>query len=100
MIGKATLAMTCSGGSTTPYGRFASTFSSGTNTSERRMSLLAVPRMPRTSQVSMTVTPSAESGTATLSTRRPCSGSSRTNMVDMTDPCRDWLANRLRPETR
>ena len=44
--------------------------------------------------------PGAESGTAMLSTRRPCSGSSRTNIVDMTDPWRDWLANRLRPETR
>ena len=50
--------------------------------------------------VSMTVTPSAESGTATLSTRLPCSGSSKAHMVDMTDPCRDWLTNRLRPETR
>ena len=64
------------------------------------MSWLAVPRMPRVSQVSMTLTPCAERGTATLSTRRPCSGSSKANMVDMTDPCWDWLANRLRPETR
>ena len=99
MIGKAMLAMTCSGGSTTPYGRFASTFSSGTNTSSRRMSWSRC-RACRGCPGVYDRHASAESGTATLSTRLPCSGSSKANMVDMTDPCRDWLANRLRPETR
>ena len=54
MIGKATLEITCKGGSITPYGRSASTLSSGTNTSSSTMSLLAVPRMPRVSQLSAT----------------------------------------------
>ena len=43
-------------GSTTPYGRSASTRSSGTNTSSIVTSLLAV-RMPRVSQLSCTLTP-------------------------------------------
>ena len=80
------LAMTCSGGSTTPYGRSASTRSCGTNTSVRTTSSLAVPRMPSTSQLSATSTPSDASGTAMFSTRMPRSGSSHGNIVDMTVP--------------
>ena len=86
MIGMAMLPITCSGGSITPYGRLAATRSSGTNTSSRTMSLLAVPRIPRVSQLSRTVTPSLARGTAMLSTRRPCSGSSNPNIVDITVP--------------
>ena len=70
------LPITWSGGSMTPYGRLASTRSSGTKTSSSTMSLLAVPRMPRVSQLSSTLTPSEANGTARLSTRRPSSGSS------------------------
>ncbi len=56
--------------------------------------------MPSVFQLSATVTPSAAIGTATLSTRWPCSGSSKTNIVDITVPLPDWLANRLWPDTR
>jgi hypothetical protein len=56
--------------------------------------------MPRVSQLSATLTPSAAIGTATLRTRRPCSGSSWTNIVDITVPLPDWLAKRLTPDTR
>ena len=93
------LQMTCSGGSTTPCGRSARIRSSGTNTSSIVTSLLAVPRMPIASHVSWTVTPSPN-GTAMLSTRRPRSGSSNVNIVDITAPTGDWLANCLRPLTR
>ena len=99
MIGKAMLAITCSGGSTTPYGRSASTRSSGTNTSSIVTSLLAVPRMPRVSQLSCTVTPGSLNGTAMLRTRSPRSGSSYGNIVDITVPTGDWLAKILRPLT-
>ena len=55
MGGMALLRMTCSGGSIMPYGRRASTRSSGTKTSSSSMSWLPVPRMPMASQVSSTV---------------------------------------------
>ena len=93
-------AMTCSGGSRTPYGRSAMTFSSGTNTSSMVMSLLAVPRMPIVSHVSWTVTPGSLNGIAMLRTRRPRSGSSYGNIVDITVPAGDWLAKILCPLTR
>ena len=83
------LAMTCSGGSITPYGRSASTRSCGTNTSVSTTSSLAVPRMPRTSQLSATTTPSEASGTAMFSTRMPRSGSRNVNIVDITVPRED-----------
>ena len=76
MIGRAWERITWNGGSSTPWGRLASTRSSGTNTSSITIELLPVPRMPIVSQSSRTVTPSAAIGTAMLSTRRPCSGSS------------------------
>ena len=93
------LAMTWGGGSSTPYGRSASTRSSGTKTSSMVTSLLPVPRMPRASQLSWTVTP-GPNGTAMFSTRGPRSGSSYTNIVDITEPAGDWLAKALTPLTR
>ena len=93
------LAMTWSGGSTTPHGRRASTLSSGTKTSSISTSWLAVPRMPRVSQLSRTVTPSARTGTAMLSTTGVPSSSS-TNIVENTSPAGTWLQKDLRPETR
>ena len=99
-IGMATLAITWSGGSSTPWGRSAVTRSSGTNTSSMVMSLLPVPRMPSVSQLSCTVTPGSAIGTDMLSTRRPWSGSSNGNNVTITVPAGDWLAKILRPLTR
>jgi hypothetical protein len=100
MIGMAMLAITWRGGSITPYGRLATTRSSGTKTSSMTMSLLAVPRMPSVSQLSRTVTPASAMGTAMFNTRRPCSGSSNANIVDIIVPYDDWLAKTLRPDTR
>ena len=56
--------------------------------------------MPIASQLSSTVTPSADIGTAMLRTMRPSSGSSYGNIVDITAPVGDWLAKILRPLTR
>ena len=63
-------------------------------------SWLPVPRMPRVSQLSATVTPSDANGTARFSTRCPRSGSSYVAMVDIAVPAVDWLANRFVPLTR
>ena len=95
----ALLRITWSGGSIRPWGRRASTRSSGTNTSTSSTSWLPVPRMPMASQVSSTVTPSDAMGTAMLSTIRPSSGSSNGNIVERTVPTGDWLAKILRPLT-
>ena len=90
------MAITCSGGSTTPNGGSASTRSSGTKAPSTTVSLLAVPRIPSVSQVSSTRTRSSAIGTAMFSTRSPRSGSSEVNIVDITVPAGDWLANDLR----
>ena len=74
MIGIAMLTMTCSGGSITPYGRLASTRSSGTNTSSMTTSWLPVPRMPRVSQLSSTVTPAIGHGHGHVQHARPLVG--------------------------
>ena len=98
MTGMAMLAITCSGGSTTPKGRRASTRSSGTKTSSMSTSWLPVPRIPSVSQLSCTVTPSARTGTAML--RTTGSGPSwSTNIVENTSPTGTWLAKTLRPVT-
>ena len=76
MGGMAMLRMTCSGPSIRPWGRRARTCWSLTKTSFSSMSWLPVPRMPRASQVSRTVTPSLDVGIAMFSTTRPSSGSS------------------------
>ena len=94
----AMLAITCSGGSTTPNGRRARTFSSGTKTSWMSTSWLPVPRMPSVSQLSSTVTPSAFTGTAMFRTTGS-SPSSSTNIVENTSPTGTWLAKTLCPLT-
>ncbi len=86
MTGKALLMMTCSGPSTTPYGRRARILSSGTNTSSISTSWLPVPRIPSVSQLSSTVTPSAFTGTAMLSTTLSSPSASSTNIVEKTSP--------------
>ena len=94
------LRITWSGPSILPWGRRASTRSSGTNTSFSSMSWLPVPRIPSASHVSSTVTPSLATGTAMFSTMRPSSGSSYGNIVERTVPAGAWLQKILRPLTR
>ena len=63
------------------------------------MSLLAVPRMPSVSQVSSTVTPLVGHRHRHVEHPQAVLGSLYVNIVDMTVPAGDWLANTLRPFT-
>jgi hypothetical protein len=93
-------AATVSGTPNSPHGRRATMRSAGTSTSSKTRSWLAVPRMPRVSQVSSRRTPGAPSGTEKCRTSAPSPGSPTTAQVDTTVAAGAWLQNILRPLTR
>ena len=76
------------------------TFSAGRKTPSNTTSWLAVPRMPRVSQVSMMCTPGADSGTPACSTTASGPGGPSTAEVEMTPATGAWVQNTLRPSNR
>ena len=94
------MAAAVSGVPNSPQGRRPATLSVDTKTSSKVRSWLAVPRMPRGSQVSSSRTPGAATGTAKCSTSAPGPGSPITAVVATTVASGDWLQNALRPLTR